>query len=168
MGKRIKCLRTILLLGLMWPFFGIHATPLLEFDAKPEALERYAGKGKWLVVMVWASDCLICNKEVKEYDRLHQQRHNKDITVLGISMDGRSNKAAAEAFIKQHELHFTNLLAEPEDVAVMFYDLTGEQWAGTPSFLIYSPAGKLMVQQIGAVPVPLIEEFIRKQAQPTS
>ena len=51
--------------------------------------------------------------------------------------------------------------------AAGFYDLTGEHWAGTPSFLIYSPAGRLMVQQIGAVPVSLIEKFIQQQGRPT-
>lgn len=166
MGKRIKYLGAVLCLGLIWPFSSGHAAPLTEFDAKPETLAHYAGQGKWLVVMMWASDCLICNKEVEQYDRFHERHQEKDSTVLGISMDGRSNRAAAEAFIKQHGLHFPNLLAEPEEVATMFYDLTGEHWAGTPSFLIYSPAGRLMVQQIGAVPVPLIEEFIQQQGRP--
>lgn len=168
MEKRVKRLVMILLLGWMWPLVGVQAGPLIDFDAKPAALESYAGKGKWLVVMIWASDCLICNKEAKEYERFHQQHQNRDATVLGITMDGRANRAAAEAFIKEHKLNFTNLLGEPEDVATMFYDLTGENWAGTPTFLIYSPAGKLTVQQIGAVPVSMIEEFIQKQAPATS
>ena len=33
-----------------------------DFSGKPQKLENYVGKdGKWLIVMMWASDCHICN-----------------------------------------------------------------------------------------------------------
>ena len=35
------------------------------------------------------------------------------------------------------------------------------------TFLIYSPKGELVVQQIGAVPTELIENFISSQAAAT-
>ena len=36
---------------------------LQDFDGQPKSISDYAGKGKWLVVMIWASDCHICNQE---------------------------------------------------------------------------------------------------------
>ncbi|MDH5444051.1 MAG: TlpA family protein disulfide reductase [Gammaproteobacteria bacterium] len=142
---------------------SVSAKTMTDFSGKPATIEQYTGKGKWTIVMFWASDCLICNKEARHYDEFHLKHKNKDAIVLGVSMDGQANKKAAEGFIKEHKLNFPNILGEPEDVAVFFYDSTGEHWAGTPTFLIYSPKGELKVQQIGAVPVPLIEEFIQQQ-----
>ena len=151
-------------LGLCLAVGAAYAKPMQGLDGKPTSIEQYTGKGKWTVVMIWASDCLICNKEARQYEQFHQQHKDKDAVVLGVSIDGQANKKAALGFIKQHDLHFTNIIGEPQDVADFFYDSTGEQWAGTPTFLIYSPTGKLTVQQIGAVPVTLLEEFLQQQA----
>lgn len=147
------------------PVSTVMAKPLAGFDGKPASIEQYTGKGKWTVVMFWASDCLICNKEARHYDAFHAKHKAKDAIVLGVSLDGQVGKKAARAFIKEHDLHFPNLIGEAEDIAVFFYDSTGEHWAGTPTILIYSPAGKLTVQQAGAVPVPMLEEFLRQQAK---
>lgn len=153
-----------LLLIFCFSVTGAIAKPMLTMDGKETSIESYTGKGKWTIVMFWASDCLICNKEAKHYDEFHAIHKDKDAVVLGVSMDGRANKKAAQGFIKEHGLRFPNIIGEAEDVAVFFYDNTGEQWAGTPTFLIYSPSGKLTVQQVGAVPVPLLEEFLQQQA----
>jgi peroxiredoxin len=152
------CLAYYLSLG------SAYAKPLTDFDGKPSSIEQYTGQGKWTIVMFWASDCLICNKEARHYDAFHLRHKDRDAFVLGVSLDGQANKKAAVKFIKEHDLHFQNIIGEAEDIAVFFYDSTGEQWAGTPTFLIYSPQGKLTVQQIGAVPVPLLEDFLKQQA----
>lgn len=153
----------VLLLGVCLPLGGVHAKALQDFDGKPVSIEQYTGKGKWTIAMIWASDCLVCNKEASHYEQFHQQHKNNDAVMLGISIDGQANKKAAIEFVKEHKLHFPNIIGEPQDVADLFYDATGENWVGTPTFLIYSPAGKLTVQQIGAVPVSVIEEFLQQQ-----
>lgn len=155
---------SILMLALLIPFSSLHAKALQEFDGKPTSIEQYLGKTKWTIVMIWASDCLVCNKEASHYEQFHQQHKNKDAVMLGISLDGQANKKAAQDFVKEHKLSFPNIIGEPQDVADLFYDATGENWVGTPTFLIYSPTGKLTVQQIGAVPVSVIEEFLQQQA----
>lgn len=148
--------------------FSLLVTPLeaaifKDFSGKPTTLENYIGKGKWLVVMIWRSDCHICNQEAGSYAAFHQKSRDKGVMVLGLSMDGQAKQQAARAFIKRHSLPFPNLIGEPQDVAIWFTNLTGVQWGGTPTFLIYSPDGELAVQQAGAVPVNLIEEFIQQQ-----
>jgi len=155
---------SVLLLGLLIPFGSLHAKALQEFDGKPVSIEQYTGKGKWTIVMIWASDCLVCNKEASHYEQFHQKHKNNDAMMLGISLDGQANRNDARAFVKEHKLSFPNIIGEPQDVADLFYDATGENWVGTPTFLIYSPTGKLTVQQIGAVPVSVIEEFLQQQA----
>jgi len=43
---------------------GVHAGELADFDGNPKAISDYSGKGKWLVVMIWASDCHVCNRRL--------------------------------------------------------------------------------------------------------
>ena len=147
---------------LLSPLASAEIKGFEDFNGKPQVLENYLGKGKWTIVMIWASDCHICNREAHEYVDFHLIHSDTDATVLGISLDGDSRKKAAEKFIKKHSVDFPNLIAEPEYVSVLYKDLTGQFFSGTPSFLIYSPEGELKAAQAGAVPTKLIEDFIKK------
>lgn len=135
-----------------------------DFSGKTQVFDNYIGKGKWLVVMMWASDCRVCNHEAHQYVDFHMVHSDTDATVLGISLDGESRKKEAEGFIKKHSVDFPNLIAEPETVANLYLELTGQNFAGTPTFLIYSPDGELKAAQAGAVPTSLIEDFIKQQS----
>jgi peroxiredoxin len=136
------------------------AGPLFDMQGKPSSIDKFTGKGKWLVVMFWASDCHVCNREAHQYVDFHFAHSDTDASVLGISLDGLANKVNAQEFIDKHKVNFPNLIGEPEQVAQLFSQLTGVAWRGTPTFLIYSPQGELLVQQIGAVPTDLIENFM--------
>ena len=133
-----------------------------DFKGKAQTIENYTAKGKWLVVMMWASDCYICNREAHEYVDFHMLHSDTDASVLGISLDGAKRKKEAEKFIKKHSVDFPNLIAESGTVANFYRELTGQGFAGTPTFLIFDPNGTLKASQAGAVPTQLIEEFIAK------
>ncbi len=140
------------------------ASTLQDFNGQPKSISDFTGKGKWLVVMIWASDCHICNKEAHAYVDFHFAHAEEDARVLGISVDGQAKKANALKFIERHKINFPSLIGEPADVARLFSELTGTYFAGTPAFLIYDPSGNLRAQQLGAVPPELIENFIEQQA----
>jgi len=165
-NKRLRGFLAALLLGLaataLAPAMAAESI-LRDFDGNPRQLEDYVGQGKWTVVMFWAYDCHICNLEAPRYEKLYQRRGERDLTVLGISIDGEEQKKEAQAFIREHKLSFPNLIGEPEATTLMFTDLTGARWIGTPTFLIYTPTGKLVAQQAGGVPVSMIEDFIAQQ-----
>ena len=160
----IRKLTLLSLLAILFVPFSASAEikGFQDFSGNNKVFENHLGKGKWLIVMIWASDCHICNREAHQYVDFHTFHSDKDATVLGISLDGESKKAAAEGFIKKHNVNFPNLIAEPETVAKLFYDLTGQHFSGTPTFLVYSPEGELKAAQAGAVPTELIEDFIKK------
>jgi peroxiredoxin len=134
-----------------------------DFDGKPQQLEDHIGGGKWLVVMIWASDCQICNAEAATYARFHESQREKGVGVLGVSMDGQDNKAAALAFIERHDLPFPNLIGEPGMVSLYYAALTRESLRGTPTFLIFDPDGELAAAQAGAVSPDAINRFIAKK-----
>jgi len=136
------------------------ATGLRDLSGKPRKLDEFVGGGKWRVVMIWASDCYVCNVEARQYVDFHNARSGKDVALLGLSLDGWSGRADAEAFIKRHNVTYPNLLGSPQAIANLFFDRTGENLTGTPAFLIFSPQGKIVAKQVGAVPVKIIAEFI--------
>lgn len=134
-----------------------------DFDGKPQQIEDHTGGGKWLVVMIWASDCHICNAEAVTYARFHESQREKGVGVLGVSMDGQDKKAAALAFIERHDLPYPNLIGEPGMISLYYAALTRESLRGTPTFLIFDPDGELAAAQAGAVSPDAINRFIAKK-----
>ena len=144
---------------------GYAMAELKDFSGKPGAIADYAGKGKWTAVIIWASDCHVCNVEAEQYIQFHEAHKDKDIQMLGVSMDGNKKLDEAKAFVKRHHVTYPNLIGEPVDVASMYERLTGASWVGTPTILVYDPQGELQAAQPGAVPVELIEEFVQTKTQ---
>jgi len=140
------------------------ASTLKQFDGKAASIADYAGKGKWLVVMLWASDCQVCNREASSYEDFYQKHKDKDAEMLGISLDGMAKLKEAKEFIQRHKVKFPNLLDDPENIARMYQELTGDQWVGTPTFMVYNPKGKLLGAQVGAVPTSILEDFIKRES----
>ena len=138
-----------------------------DFNGNVKSISDYAGKGKWLVVMLWASDCQVCNKEAHQYVEFHKQHKDKDALVLGISLDGEEKKSDAKDFLKRHKINFPSLIGEPMKVASMYQNKTGSPWIGTPSFMVFAPSGELLGAQVGAVPVSVIESFIERESATT-
>jgi peroxiredoxin len=138
---------------------------LKDFNGAPHKLADFTGKGKWTVIMLWASDCRVCNAEIGQYIQFNEDHKDKDASILGVSLDGQARLEAARDFIKRHTVTFPNLVGEPEEVANLYQTLTSSEWVGTPSFLVYNPKGELLAAQAGAVPPELIEKFIKENSQ---
>ena len=137
---------------------------LYDFEGGPRTLDEYVGKGKWLVLTVWASDCAICEREIPELVAFHNAHRDKDATVLGISVDGPGRKDEARAFIQRHKISFPNLLDGGRAFKAVYLRETGRPWfGGTPMNLVYAPDGKLAARRIGPLAKAEIEAFIEKE-----
>lgn len=66
---------------------------LLDLNGRTHNLFDY--KGKVVVLNFWASWCGECIKEMPSLNTLHEQMKNRDVVVLGISID-RSGTAAGD------------------------------------------------------------------------
>ncbi len=125
-----------------------------------DSIDAHRVDGQWLVVMIWASDCEVCDREIESYQAFHDRHRETTARVLGISLDGDTKLDDALQFIAGHEIRFTNLIGEPETVVGYYQELTGSRWIGTPTFLFFGPDGEIKAKQVGAVPPELVEEFI--------
>ncbi len=137
---------------------------LYDFEGGPRTLDEYVGKGKWLVLTAWASDCAVCEKEMPELVAFHSAHRDKDATVLGISVDGPGRKDEARAFIERHQVSFPNLLDGGRAFKAIYLRETGRPWfGGTPMNLVYAPDGKLAARRIGPLAKAEIEAFIENE-----
>ncbi len=137
---------------------------LSDLQGNPQKLEDHIGKGKWTVAMFWTSDCHVCNAEAHEYVAFHDKHKDGNIRMLGLTLDGMDNIEAAKEFVAEHKINFTNLIGEPETLASLYYDMTGNFFVGTPTIMVFTPDGKVRAADAGAIPPSLIEEFINKES----
>jgi peroxiredoxin len=140
------------------------AQGLSDFNGNPRSLDEFTGKGKWVVVMIWAHNCPLCNQEVQKFDIFHADHEERDAMVVGVSIDGGYNDQKAREFIDRHELGFPNLIGDARSVARLHIDLSGQRLVGTPTFLLFAPTGELVGMQVGPLEPEMIESFMVKNA----
>ena len=131
---------------------------LRDLDGRERNVNEFIGKGKWTVVVAWAHDCRICDREIGEMSALHRAHSKKDATVLGVTLDGAAQLPQARAFVKRHKLPFVNLVAEPKQEIMRQFG--AGDFVGTPTYYIYNPKGEIVGQNIGPVSRKEVEDFI--------
>jgi peroxiredoxin len=156
----------VLLFLLLLPLAALGKSPdivLKDLDGRDANVNQYIGKGKWVVVAIWAHDCPICNAEIYQMTFFHDEHYKKDAMVLGVSIDGYENKDKALAFIDRHAINFPNLIAEPD--ASVLAKFGAGPFIGTPTFYLYTPEGELAAKQVGPATQEDIENFMAKYAK---
>lgn len=162
MVRQIKWLAGLLL--MVAPLWASAVSPdivLKGLDGAARNVNEFIGKGQWTVVAIWHSDCPICKRDIHEMAFFHDaHKKAKDAIVLGVSVDGYANKGKAQRFVDEHSLDFTNLIAEPDQIA----RFGAGRLVGTPTFYIYSPQGELAAKQVGPISQEAIEQFIKQSS----
>lgn len=154
-----RIVASLLLIGL---FSGTSLADdvMRDMQGNITTLEAQQQSDKWTVVMIWASDCHVCNAEAGQYSKFHTAHANKDAQIIGLSIDGQAGKAAAEAFIERNGVIFPNLIGDFATVARWYQTNTGESFRATPTFVVFGPDGEVKAAQPGAVPPQIIEKFM--------
>ncbi|MFL6646916.1 MAG: peroxiredoxin family protein [Sulfurifustaceae bacterium] len=155
--------RTIWLLAFVWlwllPAVARPAVPdvtLPDLNGKPHRVSEYIGKGRWTVVTVWSADCPICRREMYHMTFLHDEHKDRDLRVLGLSIDGSANRDKARDFAEEQTLNFPSLLGTPGDAT----RLSGHRLAGTPTYYFFAPDGSFLTQRVGALTQAQAEQLL--------
>jgi thiol-disulfide isomerase/thioredoxin len=99
-----------------------------------------AEKGRPVVVSFWATWCAPCIKEFPDLVALARER--KDVTVLSISIDDESERAAVDAFVAKQKPSFRVYIKAPGPEEA-FINGVDPKWSGSvPLTLIFDSAGQ--------------------------
>ncbi|MDH3712740.1 MAG: TlpA family protein disulfide reductase [Gammaproteobacteria bacterium] len=129
-------------------------------DGTTATLEQFRGRGKWLVVKIWASNCHVCNETAHEMVSLSNHRGH-DMQIVGIAVDANGNRPGVLAFIERHALNYPVLFDDGQGTAYIYRRDVQQDWGGwTPTYLIYSPQGDLVARNIGAVAESDVVQFV--------
>ncbi len=163
----MKALRLLIVIGLLavstqLPAKG-QAVPdlgLRDFSGQPAGLDKYVGKGKWVLVMFWGLNCPICERNKPDINAFHDAHKDKDAEVVGVVINGMESKAAIEKAIQRHPLTFPNYIAELGLMAMNFQIAAEEPFRGTPTYWLFNPKGELVAVNPGPIRKEALENFI--------
>jgi len=154
----IAPLRTVNALSAEQPNVG-----LVDMAGNVTNLESHTGDGKWLVVMLWSVTCGICAREVPVYSDFHEEHKGRDVKILGVALDGSEQKNTIEDTMKRWDMRFTTLIADLSLFATYYEFQTGERLMGTPTYMVYTPEGKLVANNPGPMRTSALVAYIAKR-----
>ena len=165
--RRIPAMLLTLLLSVtvITPGIGYASMEIQELDGDIVRLEERVGGGKWLLVMLWATDCHICKQQKPEMSRFHDKHKDTDAEVLGIALDGMGAVDEVKSYLEHHKPSFPNYVGEIAIVASHYLVLTEESLRGTPTYLLFNPDGELVGNNPGPLSVEALEQFISKKSE---
>ncbi|PID46993.1 MAG: hypothetical protein CSB47_01280 [Proteobacteria bacterium] len=138
---------------------GISHASMSDIYGNPSDLSNYVGKGQWLIVKVWRSDCGICMTTMHETNSAQYIIPNTK--VVGVSLDG--NPRVANNALRRVRVSFKNLVSNAYDFNRFLKRSTRRNIVGFPTYMIYSPDGRLKAMQTGDVKPSELRQYISRQ-----
>lgn len=138
---------------------GASQAAMSDIYGNPSELNHHVGKGKWLVVKVWRSDCGICMSTMHETNSARYTIPNTEI--VGVSLDGDAR--VANQALRRVRVNFKNLVSNANEFNRYIKRSTRRNITGYPTYMIYAPNGKLKAMQTGDVKPSELRRYISRQ-----
>ncbi|MDR0798204.1 MAG: AhpC/TSA family protein [Dysgonamonadaceae bacterium] len=115
---------------------------LPDAQGKIIALSDYAGKGKYVLLDFWASWCTPCLKEMPAIRELYDQYKNKNLVIIGISLD--ENKTEWLNAVQKFKMSWIQLSDhEGNNIASSLYRVTT-----IPHTVLIDPQGTIIAKDL--------------------
>ena len=144
---------------LSFSFFSTTSSAMTDMSGNPSNVSSFVGKGKWLIVEAWHSDCRTCKKTMPELVKSKGTFPNAKL--IGVSLDG--NKSKAQSFIDRFKVNFPTLLTDRSEFDNYVRKVAKKPMIGAPTYLIFSPKGELKAMQSGNISPKDIKSYIKGQ-----
>ncbi|MCK5725231.1 MAG: TlpA family protein disulfide reductase [Thiotrichaceae bacterium] len=132
---------------------------MTDMGGKQANLSKFIGKGKWLIVEAWHSRCRACMKSMPELVRAKGTFPNAQL--VGVSLDG--NRGVALKTFKRFKVNFPTFVTNTREFDRFVRRVAKRPLKGAPTYLIFSPSGKLKAMQTGNISPKAIRRYISQQ-----
>lgn len=147
---------------------SIQAVNDLEITQSDGKKFKFANlQGKVILVDVWATWCGPCREQTPKLAALQQKYRDKGLTVVGLSLDEKSDEAEVLKFMKEAGVNYTIAYAS-DKVSGAFLDGTEDDTgsAPIPQLFVIGKDGRVIEHLIGNNPnhsIARLEEVITAQ-----
>ncbi|RJR42185.1 MAG: TlpA family protein disulfide reductase [Desulfobacteraceae bacterium] len=116
-------------------------------------------RGKYVILDFWATWCPPCLMSIPELVSLHGKYKDRDLVVLGISLDDpdKVDTRALNRFREQHRIGYTILRGNDKVV----YDYSGRDGMPIPTMFLLDREGRIVEKLVGYIP-GRVEKSVKK------
>ena len=150
----MKKLSALLFVCLLTAALNTAAAEFTLTDTKGHVHHLSDYKGKWVLVNFWATWCPPCLEEIPDLISLYNAHKDKDLMIIGLSLDAAAAKKSVLNFIKKQAISYPIVLGDYNMAAKI-----GEV-EGLPTTYIFDPSGKLVARQAGVITRSDVEKYI--------
>ncbi len=140
---------------------------LIDLDGQPAGEQAEVGDGKWKLVMIWATDCHVCQEQKPLISAFHEAHKEVDAQVYGIALDGPDSLPVVAKYMKDHDVKFPTFVGEPALIFANYEINLKEPFYGTPSYVLFKPNGELAAAQAGIISIEGLESYIAANSATT-
>lgn len=153
----------LILFTLCRPVYSeAHDLELEGVDGKHHSLGQYIGKGKWVVVNVWATACPYCRDELFDLTEFHDRHEKNKAIVIGLTLDypsyGYPDKYELADYAMEYFINYPLLMVDQK----LATEVIGKPVNMIPITFFYNPEGKLVYRLNGVVTGEKLEQVIKK------
>jgi thiol-disulfide isomerase/thioredoxin len=134
-------------------------------DGASVPLSHFFEPDKWTMVMIWTTYCGICRSQYPAVSAFHDKHKNTDAKVIGMSLDGYAEVDKVRDYLAQNPMSFDSAIAEVETLQSAYKAITEESFTGTPTYLMFNPAGDLVAHVPGTLTIEDVERFISENGE---
>ncbi|NQV30383.1 MAG: TlpA family protein disulfide reductase [Candidatus Marinimicrobia bacterium] len=103
-------------------------------------------EGKITLINFWATYCVPCRKEMKHLNRISETYADKNVQVVGISIDDSRTVGRVQSMVKSQKLNYTILLDTEQKLYKNF------NTTAMPFSILVDPTGKILWEHTGYLP----------------
>ena len=125
----------------------------VEHNGETKRLSDYVGKGKYVLLDMWASWCAPCKNEMPGFQQMYE-KYGDQVQFLMVNVTGIDKADDAKAFIKETGYSFPVYFDTDNSMAANYY-------AGSvPMTYFIGSNGELVTYATGAIPADTLEQGI--------
>ncbi len=117
---------------------------LPDLDDRPRSIREW--RGRPLIINFWATWCAPCRREMPLLQRLHEERADAGVQVVGVALD---NKNDARRFVDRIGVTYPILYGEESGARAA--DAFGDSFVGLPFSAFIAPDGEILALRAGEV-----------------
>ncbi|KPK39801.1 MAG: hypothetical protein AMJ69_04585 [Gammaproteobacteria bacterium SG8_47] len=111
---------------------------LPDLEGNQRSLDELRGAGHVMLVF-WQTDCVYCYAHIGDFNNLHEQYHDKGLTIAAININGEHPKEV-EDYAKSNGLEYLVLCDRLKNLDVV----DDYHVVGTPTIVVIAPSGEIV------------------------